>query len=70
MLVIGTELVATVHSRVAHRLVGAWPLEIRPMPMKFEKMGQSVQWHELRTNDPELMWLRGMLTQAAQLIDL
>jgi len=64
-LVVGTEMVATVHARIAARLVKAWPLEIRPTPIPFDKMEQSVQWHKFRTTDPALVWLRGMLAEAA-----
>ncbi|MGK5078747.1 LysR family transcriptional regulator [Janthinobacterium sp. HLX7-2] len=69
MLVIGTELIATVHARVARHLVRTWPLEIRPMPIPFEKMQQSVQWHKFRSDDPELVWLRGLLAKAVIQMD-
>lgn len=68
-LVVGTEMVATVHARVAARLASVWPLEIRPTPIAFDKMEQSVQWHKFRTSDPALVWLRGMLAEAARHID-
>lgn len=68
-LVVGTDLIATVHERVARRLVTAWPLEIRPTPVPFDKMEQAVQWHKFRTKDPGLVWLRGLLAQAARNID-
>lgn len=69
MLVVGTERIATVHERIARRLVHVWPLEIRPTPIPFEKMEQSMQWHKFRTNDPGLSWLRGLFTKAAQQVD-
>jgi LysR family nod box-dependent transcriptional activator len=50
-------------------MVKAWPLEIRPTPIPFDKMEQSVQWHQFRTSDPALVWLRGMLAEAARHID-
>jgi hypothetical protein len=28
-----------------------------------------VQWHKFRTSDPALVWLRGMLAEAARHID-
>jgi LysR family nod box-dependent transcriptional activator len=68
-LLVGTDRVATVHERVARRLVGTWPLEIRPTPMHFEPMEQAMQWHKFRTNDPGLTWLRGLMTEAARRID-
>lgn len=68
-LLVGTDRVATVHERVARRLVGTWPLEIRPTPMHFEPMEQAMQWHKFRSNDPGLTWLRGLLMEAARRID-
>jgi len=69
VMLVGTEYIATVHARVARRLAQAFPLEIRPTPMPFDRMEQSVQWHKFRTNDPGLVWLRGMLAQAARHMD-
>jgi LysR family transcriptional regulator, nod-box dependent transcriptional activator len=68
-MIAGTEYIATVHARLAKRMVRAFPLEIRPTPMPSERMEQSVQWHKFRTNDPGLVWLRGSLAQAARNID-
>jgi LysR family nod box-dependent transcriptional activator len=68
-LLVGTDRVATVHERVARRLAGAWPLEIRPTPMPFDRMEQAMQWHKFRTNDPGLTWLRALVAEAARRID-
>lgn len=68
-LLVGTDRVATVHERLARRLAGTWPLEIRPTPMHFEPMEQAMQWHKFRTNDPGLTWLRGLMGEAARRID-
>lgn len=68
-LVVGTECVATVHTRIARRLAGAWPLEVRTAPVPFDRMEESMQWHKLHANDPGLAWLRGLLLDAAQHID-
>jgi LysR family nod box-dependent transcriptional activator len=68
-LVVGTELVTTVHARLARRMVQAWPLEIRPTPVPIEPMVQTMQWHKFRTKDPGLLWLRGLAAQAARQID-
>jgi LysR family nod box-dependent transcriptional activator len=68
-LLVGTDRVATVHERLARRLVDTWPLEIRPTPMPFDAMEQAMQWHKFRTNDPGLAWLRGLIVEAARHID-
>jgi DNA-binding transcriptional LysR family regulator len=68
-LVVGTEHVATVHSRLAHRLARAWPLVLRKPPFPLEHMQQSMQWHKYRSQDPGLVWLRGLMHLAAQRMD-
>ena len=68
-LLVGTDRVATVHERVARRLVGVWPLEIQPTPMTIDPMEQAMQWHKFRTNDPGLAWLRGLVADAAKVMD-
>jgi DNA-binding transcriptional LysR family regulator len=68
-LVVGTDRVATVHERIARRLVGAWPLEIQPTPMSIDPMEQAMQWHKFRSNDPGLVWLRGLASEAARRMD-
>jgi len=68
-LVVGTEYVATVHTRIARRLAGAWPLEVRPAPVPFDRMEESMQWHKFHTKDPGLAWLRGLLAEASKHID-
>ena len=68
-LLVGTDRIATVHERIAHRLLNVWPLETRPMPMAFDAMEQAMQWHKFRSKDPGLAWLRGLITAAGQRID-
>lgn len=68
-LLVGTDRVATVHERVARRLVGAWALEIQPTPMVIDEMEQAMQWHKFRSKDPGLIWLRALVTEAARQLD-
>lgn len=63
-LLIGTNNVATVHSRLANRLAKALPLEIKPLPFEIQPMRQSAQWHHYRSKDPGMIWLREMLQKA------
>ena len=65
-LIVGTEHVATLHERLARQLVAALPIEIRPAPLPIVPMQQTMQWHKYRTQDPGLVWLRGLLHTAAK----
>lgn len=64
-LVIGTELIATVHRRMAMQLVGVLPLVIRELPFEMPPLELAVQWHAQREDDPGLCWLRQLVQNAA-----
>jgi LysR family nod box-dependent transcriptional activator len=63
--VVGTDMIATLHRRLALLAVRTYPLVMRPAPLPMEPMRQMMQWHHYRTHDPGLMWLRGLLRDAA-----
>jgi LysR family nod box-dependent transcriptional activator len=63
-LVVGTDLIATVHARLADKLQRLLPIALRPVPMSMKKLQQSMQWHKYRTRDPGLIWLRDLLREA------
>jgi LysR family transcriptional regulator, nod-box dependent transcriptional activator len=64
-LVVGTELVATVHARLARSLAAALPITILPVPLPVPQLEQAMQWHKYRATDPGLIWLRQLLKDAA-----
>jgi len=68
-LVVGTDLIATVHARLARLLSAAWPIEIRTPPIPISAMEQGMQWHKYRSQDPGLVWLRGLMTRAVARMD-
>lgn len=67
-LVIGTELVATVHARLARSLASSLPITVLPVPLPMPQLEQAMQWHKYRANDPGLIWLRQLLKDAAALM--
>ncbi|WP_066256407.1 LysR family transcriptional regulator [Hydrogenophaga flava] len=64
-LVVGTDLIATSHARLAQLLQGTLPIALRPVPLSMKKLQQSMQWHKYRRRDPGLIWLRDLLREAA-----
>jgi DNA-binding transcriptional LysR family regulator len=68
-LVVGTELVATVHGRLARRLQPALPIKLVPVPLPMPLLEQSIQWHKYRSKDPGLVWLRSLIQRAAIAMD-
>lgn len=69
-MVVGTDLFATVHTRLARLLQGSLPIELRPPPLPITPMEQGVQWHHYRSQDPGLAWLRALLREAVVRMDL
>lgn len=68
-MVVGTDLIATVHARLARYLQPSMDVVLRPPPLPLTAMEQGVQWHKYRTQDPGLQWLRGLLKQAVVRMD-
>ncbi|WP_341887244.1 LysR family transcriptional regulator [Variovorax sp. YR752] len=65
-LVVGSELVATVHSMLARDVAPALPITLLPLPLPMPTFEQAMQWHKYRSLDPGLLWLRGLMRQAAK----
>lgn len=68
-LVVGTELIATVHERLARRLLPSLPITLMPIPLPMPELEQTMQWHKYRALDPGLIWLRLLMQQAALNVD-
>jgi DNA-binding transcriptional LysR family regulator len=68
-LVIGTDRIATVHTRLADQAKSMLPLTLHPFPLDMPKMQQVVQWHAHRSFDPGLVWLRKLLQEGARLMN-
>ena len=67
--VVGTEHIATVHLRLARQLSCSLPIALLPLPIAIGAMQQAMQWHKYRSQDPGLVWLRGLMHQAVAAMD-
>ncbi|BAN48311.1 LysR family transcriptional regulator [Metapseudomonas resinovorans] len=65
-LVIGTERVATMHSRLARLYARTLPLRILPPPVELPAMQEYMGWHRSLDRDPMLRWLREKLIDMLQ----
>ena len=65
LLVVGTDRVATIHRRLAEQAAQLLPIRIIELPFRLPKMQQTVQWHKYRSQDAGLIWLRGVIREAA-----
>jgi DNA-binding transcriptional LysR family regulator len=68
-LVVGTDRIATVHSRLARQTALGLPIVLRPLPLPMPPMQQAMQWHKYRSTDPGLLWLRGLMLAAVARMD-
>jgi LysR family nod box-dependent transcriptional activator len=68
-LVVGTDRVATVHSRLARQAALYLPVTVHPTPLPLPEMQQAMQWHKYRSKDPGLSWLRGLFAEGVADMD-
>jgi len=61
--VVGTNLIATVFTRMAKIFAQRFPLKLFPPPIKIPPVSMSVQWHKSLDRDPSSLWMRGAIRQ-------
>lgn len=66
---VGTQRIATVHRRLARYAQQFLPVAVLAPPIALPAMVQAMQWHQHRTNDPGLMWLRSQMLRAVVEMD-
>jgi DNA-binding transcriptional LysR family regulator len=64
-LLVGTTRLAVVHERLAHTFAAHLPLKSVPLPVEIPPMREMVQYHNARTEDDGLTWLRDLLKRMA-----
>lgn len=63
-LVVGTERIATVKTRLALKSQSVLPIRLLPLPFDIAPVVESLQWHSVRDHDPSTKWFRGLLQEA------
>ncbi len=64
-LVIGTNRIATMHSRLAKLAAQSLPLRLLPLPIEISGMVETMQWPAHHTHEPGSLWLRKLLQETA-----
>jgi len=64
--VIGTNRIATMHTRLARMLACYYPIRLIEPPIAFPKIEMCMQWNPFLENDPSHQWLRRMLAEVAR----
>ena len=61
----GTGRLAVLHKRLVRAMVPQFDLAFAPMPFPFPRLREMAQFHEARSDDAGLIWLREQLRMAA-----
>ena len=64
-LVIGTRRLTVMHERLARVFADDLPLKIQALPIAVPPMREMLQYHEARTHDSGVTWLRELLHETA-----
>jgi DNA-binding transcriptional LysR family regulator len=65
-MLIGTERVATLHTRLARQFVGRLPIRLIELPFEPPNLKFALQWHKYRDGDPASRWVRERIIDVAQ----
>jgi DNA-binding transcriptional LysR family regulator len=63
-LVVGTERIATVPTRLATKYASWLPIRLLPVPIEIPPMVEVLQWHQAHDRDPAHIWFRARLREA------
>lgn len=69
-LVVGTDRVTTITTRLAAKCAEILPLRLLPMPIAMPPMVEMLQWHKVHEYDPAHHWFRGLLRTVVQQLPL
>jgi DNA-binding transcriptional LysR family regulator len=64
-LVIGTNRIATMHTRLARMFTNYFPLRVLPLPMEMPGIVMKMQWHKFFDNDLAHVWFRNLVRGVA-----
>lgn len=64
-LVVGTDRIATVTTRLATKYAKSFPLKLITSPIEIPPLIEVLQWHKYQDQDPGCVWLRAVLKHAA-----
>lgn len=65
-ILVGTDLVATMHTRLAQACARRLPVRLLPLPYQLPVLSECMQWHRFQENDPCHIWLRGVMLEIAR----
>ena len=67
--VVGSQRLATVHRRHAQFYAQYLPIRLLDLPLQTPRLAEAVQWHRHFDADAAVLWMRGVLHEAAREMD-
>ncbi len=64
-VLIGTQRIATTHTRLAALFARTTPLRLLKPPFEFPALVMALQWHSYRDVDPASIWMRKLIAEVA-----
>ena len=68
-IIIGTQLLTTMHESLAKKMSDMLPIRYVPLPFDIDPMQQFMWYNPMRQNDPSLKWLLGILTERMESVN-
>ncbi|WP_043301676.1 LysR family transcriptional regulator [Burkholderia paludis] len=65
-LLVGTNRIATLHTRLARAIAPSYGLRVLPCPVPLPKLTETIQWHKYQQHDSALSWFREQITSVAR----
>ncbi|MBB6253206.1 LysR family transcriptional regulator [Nitrospirillum iridis] len=69
-IIVGTDLITTMHTRLARLYAQYMPLRILPVPIEFPPLVETMQWHSQLEHDAGILWLRNFLKECVSAEEL
>ncbi|MCX4163619.1 MULTISPECIES: LysR substrate-binding domain-containing protein [Paraburkholderia] len=64
-LLVGTDRIATLHTRLATSLAEHYPLRVVHCPVQIPRIVETMQWHRYQERDPAISWIRQLFKRVA-----
>ena len=64
-LIVGTDRVATIQTRLAGKLAASYPIRVVPLPLPLPALQEAMMWHPRLDRDAGHAWLRSVLRETA-----
>jgi DNA-binding transcriptional LysR family regulator len=67
-LVVGTDRITTITTRLAVRCAEVMPLKLVPLPIEIPRLVEVLHWHRAHDQDPAHLWLRRVLNEVVAIM--